>query len=292
MDDHESVYNLFEIGGRYHTWRSQVKGLMHAGLKLSELSAKSSNECYAVHQSTNDIVARLNVAGANLRAPLVFNIAYDPRIAEALTYELPPHGCRFGYAVGNDLACAILSSRMDCDVFILGDAAPHQTRRSMAGWLNSNYPDVPTIALKSPSEPDIAAAHFNLELNGYQVLLSTIMQALEPAAPTRLSVFLPSPTARFGCFVFHNARHRRRAANEIITRLQSSMDPTAAQVHQVGECLYINQRALMLCRGICLPRARWSGVGLPAGSVQLFPRSEAPRNAPSRKKELEAKRHI
>jgi hypothetical protein len=79
-------------------------------------------------------------------------------------------------------------------------------------------------------------------------------------------------TARFGCFVFDDAKERREAANEVLARLRSGLDATGAQVHQFGDCLYINQRALLACRGIkCLPRARFTGVGLPAGSVRLFP---------------------
>lgn len=61
----------------------------------------------------------------------------------------------------------------------------------------------------------------------------------------------------------------------ILARLRSSEDAAGAQVHQRGNWLYINQRALMLCAGIkSFPRARFTGVALPIESVQIFPRLE------------------
>jgi hypothetical protein len=181
MDDRDSgawQYDLFEIDAGQRIWCTRVIGQMYAGFTLRKMSAKTPNECVAVHQPANEVVARLNVPTADFRAPYVFLIAYDPKIADALAQELPSHGYRFGYAAGNDLAFAILTTPMECDAFIVGYAAPIDTRRGMAGWLNSTYPDVPIIALKSPSEPDLTAAHFNLELDGDRALLPTLAQAL------------------------------------------------------------------------------------------------------------------
>jgi hypothetical protein len=180
MGDRESwarQYDLFEIDARQRIWCTQVIGQMHAGFTLRKLSAKTPNECVALHQPAGEVVARLNVPTADFRAPYVFQIAYDPKIADALAHELPSHGYRFGYATGNDLAFAILTTPMECDAFIVGYAASVDTRSGMAGWLNSTYPGVPIIALKSPSEPDLAAAHFNLELDGDGALLPTLAQA-------------------------------------------------------------------------------------------------------------------
>jgi hypothetical protein len=92
-----SQYDLFQIDGGYRMWCTQVMGLMYAGFKLRELSAKSPNECYAVHQSTNEVVARMNVPSAKFRAPLVFEIAYDLALADKLAHELPSCGYRFSY---------------------------------------------------------------------------------------------------------------------------------------------------------------------------------------------------
>jgi hypothetical protein len=182
MSDRESwasKYDLFEINAGYPLWCTQVTGLTYAGFKLRQLSAKTPNECYAVQPSTDEVVARLNVRSANFRAPHVFQIAYDLLLADKLAQELPSHGYRCGYAAGNNLACAMLATPMDCDAFLLGYAAPLETRRDMAGWLNSCYPDVPIVALKSPSEPNLAAAHYNLELDGDEALLETLAQALD-----------------------------------------------------------------------------------------------------------------
>jgi hypothetical protein len=173
-----SQYDLFQIDGGYRMWCTQVMGLMYAGFKLRELSVKSPNECYAVHRSTNEVVARMNVPSAKFRAPLVFKFAYDLAFADKIVHELAACGYRASYAAANDLAYAILTAPMKCDAFLLGYGAPIETRRKAAVWLRGNYPNVPIIALKSPSEPDVVAAHFNLELDGDGALLPTLAQAL------------------------------------------------------------------------------------------------------------------
>ena len=176
-------YDLFEVDDGYPIWCTQAMGPMYAGFTLRQLSANSSNECYAVRKGTNEVVARLNIPATDSRAPHVFQVAYDLKIADALAHELPCHGYRFGYAAGNDLSFAVLTTPIDCDAFILGCAAAIDARRGMADWLNANYPDAPIIALKSPSEPDLAAARFNLELDGDGALLPTLAQALHPGRP-------------------------------------------------------------------------------------------------------------
>ena len=177
-----SRYDLYQIEAGFPMWCTQVMGLTYAGFKLREVSANNPDECYAVHQSTNEVVARLNVPGAGGRAPRVFYVAYDLTLADKLAHELPWYGYRFSYAAGNDLAFIILANPMKCDVFILGFAASIETRRDAAAWLTANYPDVPIIALKSPSEPAMSVAICNLNLDGERPLLPVIAQALERRA--------------------------------------------------------------------------------------------------------------
>jgi hypothetical protein len=182
MSDRESWasrYDLFEIDNGRRIWRTQVIGLMHAGSALRKLTSKTRNQCMIVDQSTNEVIARLNIPAADFRAPQVFQVAYDLKIADVLAQELPRNEYRFGYAAGNDLALAILTTPIECDVFIVGYAPTIDVRRAMTEWLNANYPDIPIIALKSPSEPDVTAAHFNLEFDGDRALLPTIAQALK-----------------------------------------------------------------------------------------------------------------
>jgi len=173
-----SLYDLFQIDDGYPIWCTQVMGMLEAGFKLREISSNSPNECYAVHRSTNEIVARLNVP-ARVGAPRVFHVAYDLTLADKLARELPWCGCRFSYAAGNDLAYTILLTPMKCEVFTVGYAAPIETRRDAAAWLVASYPHVPVIALKAPCEPDIHPARFNLELDGDGALLTTIAKALD-----------------------------------------------------------------------------------------------------------------
>jgi len=173
------LYDLFQIDGGCPIWCTQVAGLIHAGFKLREISSNSPNECYAIQRSTNYVVARLNLP-ARVGAPRVFHIAYDLTLADKLARELPWHGLRFSYAAGNNLAYTILMTPMKCNAFMLGYAAPIETRRDAAAWLADNYPDVPVVALKSIGEPDVDPAKFNIELDGDGALLAVLAQALNP----------------------------------------------------------------------------------------------------------------
>jgi hypothetical protein len=171
-------YDLFEVDRGRSIWHSQAIGSMQVGFKLRELSESTPNECLAVHLQTNDVVARLNVRPANSQAPLIFQLAYDPKLALALSHELTLHGYQFGFAADNDVARAMLSKPMPCDLFIVGYAASEAARRDMAAWLKARYPRVPIIALSSPAEPTLAGADYNLELDSNDALLPTIAQAL------------------------------------------------------------------------------------------------------------------
>ena len=174
----ERHYDLFEVDRGRSIWHAQVIGSAQVGLKLRELSKSTPNECLAVHLPTNDVVARLNVRPANSEAPLIFQLAYDPKLALALSHELTLHGYQFGFAADNELARAMLSEPMPCDLFIVGYAASDESRREMAAWLKGRYPKVPIIALGSPAQPTLPGADYNLELPSNDALLPTIVRAL------------------------------------------------------------------------------------------------------------------
>lgn len=61
--------------------------------------------------------------------------------------------------LSNDAAKVLLSSVQKYDVFIVGHAAPEQSRREMVDWLKERYPEVKTLALNPPHQPLPNAGH-------------------------------------------------------------------------------------------------------------------------------------
>ena len=75
----------------------------------------------------------------------------------------------------------VLSSPQHCDLFIVGDAAPEQTRKEMVDWLKARYPDVKILALNQAEHRQLAGADYNATLNGPTEWLSMVTAALRPS---------------------------------------------------------------------------------------------------------------
>ena len=175
-------YDLFEEApDGFPVWRETVSGLREARLHLFELSKTTKNECFALHLPTKEIVARVNLRTARGRRPLVFQITYDQDFAEARAKVFRLHGYEVDTVHGNEAAKILLRVPRDYDLFIIGHAAPEETRRDMAAWLKENYPRARIIALNSPQNAQLLGVDFNVKINGPETLLSVMATALRAA---------------------------------------------------------------------------------------------------------------
>jgi hypothetical protein len=177
----EREYELFEtLPDGSPMWRGHASGLNSVRQQLQRIARETKNECFAIYLPTREIVARLNV-GASVgisRKPLVFQIAYDTRLATARTEVLRLHGYEVVSVIGNEAAKLVLSLRHHCDFFIVGHAAPEDARQEMVAWLKAKYPGVRILALNSPRIRELAGADYNVKLNGPEVWLPMIATAL------------------------------------------------------------------------------------------------------------------
>src|SRR6266481_2210431 len=177
----ERDYDLFERAQDGSLiWRGSVHGLENARRKLQELAKRTTNECFAIHTPTRQIVALVNIAQAGqLRAKrVVFQIEYDEHRLVSRIELLKQNGYEVVSVVGNEAAKIVLSSPQDCDLFIVGHAAAEQTRREMVDWLKARYPHIKIIALSSPDHQKIDAVDYNVILNGPDEWLSIVAAAL------------------------------------------------------------------------------------------------------------------
>jgi len=171
------VYEIFEIMPNGSPQRvTVVRGLEFVEAALQRLAKDTSNECYAADAETHQVVMQMNVARAKLRATRrIFQIAYDEdaglRRAELL------RSCGYGVisVTGNQAAKVLLSSIRRYDLFIVGHAAPEETRREIVSWLKANYPRVKILALNPPRQ-QMTDADYNALQNGPETWLPIVTE--------------------------------------------------------------------------------------------------------------------
>ena len=112
------------------------------------------------------------------KKPVVFQIAYDPNRAPTRAEVLKLHGYEVITVIGNEAAKVILSMKQDCDLLLVGHAAPEETRRDMVEWLKTNCPGVRILALNPPPIRELIGADYNVKLNGPETLLPIIATAM------------------------------------------------------------------------------------------------------------------
>lgn len=129
---------------------------------LENLAKRTHDECLAVDAKTHQVVMQLNVESATLQATKrVFQVAYDEELGLQRTQLLKSRGYCVMAVIGNDAAKAVLSSIQHYDLFIVGPAAPEETRREMVDWLRANYIKAQILALNPPGQ-QIPSADFNV----------------------------------------------------------------------------------------------------------------------------------
>src|SRR5205823_2813661 len=101
--------------------------------------------------------------------------------AESSLEQLGLRGYDAISVIGNEAAQAVLSSIQHYDLFIVGQAAPQETRREIVAWLRANYPGVKILALNPPNQ-QILGADYNVRQNGPETWLPIVSQQLSNSA--------------------------------------------------------------------------------------------------------------
>ena len=104
----------------------------------------------------------------------VFQIAYDEMLMVSRAELLKNRGYEVSSALGNDGAKRILDTRERYRIFIVGHAAPKETREDMVRWLKTNFPNTKILVVNPPSSAILAGADYNVVLNGPEEWLSIV----------------------------------------------------------------------------------------------------------------------
>lgn len=183
------VYEIFEVlpsGSQQRV--TVVSGLEFAKLALQGFARRTNNECYAADANTHQIVMQSNVAPEERRR--VFQIAYDEELGLRRAELLRSRGFGVISVIGNKAAKVLLSSIQRYDLFIVGHAAPEETRRELVEWLKAKYPGVKVLVLNPPNQ-QVVAADYNVRQNGPENWLPIVLRQLANSAgnqgPTKAS---------------------------------------------------------------------------------------------------------
>ena len=181
------AYDIFEVmPGGSTIKRAAISGLEFAKLCLEELSRRTTNECIAADRYTHQVVAQMNVPLAKRSSKRIFQIDYDEEEGVRRADLLINHGYGVISVLGNEAAKLqlLLSSIHHYHLFIVGSAAPEETRREIVDWLKGKYPTVKILALNPPHQ-HVTNADYNVTENGSENWLPLVASRLtrSSAAP-------------------------------------------------------------------------------------------------------------
>ena len=98
---------------------------------------------------------------------IMFQIGYDEKELNARAEMFRRCGLEVISVTDNESAKHALSSIRDVDVFVVGHAAPEQTRREMVEWLKATFPKVKIVALIPSANRELSRADYNIVLNDW-----------------------------------------------------------------------------------------------------------------------------
>ncbi|HEX2714185.1 MAG TPA: hypothetical protein VHM88_18485, partial [Candidatus Acidoferrales bacterium] len=140
------------------------------------LGRPNNNECFATDPKTRQVVMQMNVPRQKWgRTKHIFQISYNEESGVQRAELLQARGYSVVSVIGNDAAKVAFSSTQDYDLFIVGHAAPEETRREMVDWLKGKYPTVKILALNPPNQ-QVLGADYNVRQNEPQRWLRVVTQ--------------------------------------------------------------------------------------------------------------------
>jgi hypothetical protein len=173
-------YELFErFPDGNVQWRGTATGLEQARVKLDEFAQETKNEHFAIHIFSQQVVARVPASDGQTKAiKHVFQICYDEHLLPTRAGILRAKGFKVASVLGNEAAKTVLGRGQNYDLFIVGHAAPQETRMEMVAWLKERCPLARILALNPPDCVRLDGADYNAKQNGPDTWLPIVTTAL------------------------------------------------------------------------------------------------------------------
>ena len=156
------AFNIFKVqsDGRLR-WVESAGDLERATARAKKLAASAPGE-YVITGQTGE---KFSIRSPHKR--IMFQIGYDEKELNLRAEMFRRFGHEVISVADNHAAKDALISIHNVDVFIVGHAAPKQTRKEMVDWLKKNFPKVKIVALIPPGNPQLERVDYNVVLNDW-----------------------------------------------------------------------------------------------------------------------------
>jgi len=155
-------FHIFKVqsdGSR--RWMKAAKNLEDAKALVKVLAASSPGEY---------VITNLTGEKTSIKLPpkrIVFQIGYDEKELNARAELFRRCGFEVISVADNESAKRALRSIGNVDVFVVGHAAPEQTRKEIVEWLKATFPKVKIVALIPSANRELSRADYNIVLNDW-----------------------------------------------------------------------------------------------------------------------------
>jgi len=165
-------YNIFKVQSDGSLrWMESATDLERAKALLKGLAAFSPGE-YVI---TNFNGKKISIKSCHKR--IMFQIGYDEKELKVRAQLFRRCGHEVISVADNEAAKRALTSIHNVEVFVVGHAAPEQTRKEMIDWLKTNFPKVKIVALIPSANRQLPRADHNVVLNDWDEWLSLLTAA-------------------------------------------------------------------------------------------------------------------
>ena len=164
-----SPFHIFRVqsdGSR--RWMEGAASVERAKARVKVLAAISPGEYVITNLTCQEIAVK------SQPKRILFQIGYDERKLNARAELFRRVGHEVISAPDNEAAKRILASVQNVDVFVVGHAAPEQTRKEMVDWLKANFPKVKVVALIPSASYQVPRADYNIVVNDRDEWLSLL----------------------------------------------------------------------------------------------------------------------
>ena len=119
----------------------------------------------------------LRAGDGTLDKKRIFQIAYTEGLLITRAELLKAHGYEVVSVLSNEAAKRHLDKSQRYDLFIVGHAAPRETREAMFRWLRAAFPKSKILALTSPYEGQLSGADYSVPLSDPEAWLGAVVSA-------------------------------------------------------------------------------------------------------------------
>jgi hypothetical protein len=166
-------YNIFKVQSDGSLrWTESAADMERAKVLVKGLAAFSPGE-YVISNLKGE---RISIKSPHKR--IMFQIGYDEKELKVRAQLFRCCGHEVISVADNEAAKCALASIHSVDVFIVGHAAPEQTRKEMVDWLKANFPKVKIVALIPSADRQLLCADHNVVLNDWDEWLSLLTAAV------------------------------------------------------------------------------------------------------------------